>query len=152
MDIGYYKLSEMDNVTKERLMRRSETDIEDVMAQIQPIIEDVRQNGDEALFKYAEKFDKAQLSNLKVTEEEFAEARQTLDPYVKTAIDHCAGNVRKFHAEQVRRMERDKEWMIEVEKGVFAGEKVTPISSVGLYVPGGKNQYCLLYTSPSPRD
>ena len=141
MEIGFYKLSELDIETKQRLMRRSEADIDGVIDQVRPIIEDVRLNGDEALIKYAEKFDKATLQSLKVTEEEFTKARQTLDPEVKAAIDHCAGNVRTFHQEQIKRMEKDREWMVEVEKGVFAGEKITPISSVGLYVPGGKNQY-----------
>src|SRR5690606_19834737 len=54
-------------------------------------------------------------------------------------IDRCAGNVKKFHAEQMRRVEEP--WMIEIEPGVFAGEKVTPVSSLGIYVPGGKNLY-----------
>ena len=141
MDIGFYRWSETDEATKSRIMRRSEADINSVMAQVTPIIEDVRQNGDKALIEYAKKFDKAELSSLKLTEEEFAEARQTLDPDVKAAIDHCARNVRKFHAAQMMRVEKDREWMVEIEKGVYAGEKVTPITSVGLYVPGGKNQY-----------
>jgi histidinol dehydrogenase len=141
MKIGFYRLSGIDKETHNRLMKRSQADIEGVMEQVRPIIADVRQNGDEALIQYAKKFDKAALASLKVTEEEFQEARQTLDPKVKAAIDHCAGNVRKFHGEQMRRVELEREWMFEVEKGVFAGEKITPISSVGLYVPGGKNQY-----------
>ena len=141
MDIGFYRLSDIDNQTKIRLMRRAEADIDAVMAQVMPIIDDVRQNGDEALIKYAAKFDKADIETLKVSEEEFEQAVQTLDPKVKDAIDHCAGNVRKLHQEQMKRVENDREWMVEIEKGVFAGEKITPISSVGLYVPGGKNQY-----------
>lgn len=141
MSIGFYRLSELDMKTKARLMRRSEANIDAVIAQVQPIIEDVRQNGDDALLRYAAKFDKAELKDLKVTEQEFIEARKTLDPAVKAAIDHCSDNVRKFHAEQMNRVEKDREWMVEIEKGVFAGEKITPISSVGLYVPGGKNQY-----------
>lgn len=141
MEIGFYKLAEIDTSTKARLMRRGEADIASVMEQVKPIIEHVRLHGDIALKEYALKFDKAELSNLKVTETEFAEARQTLDKEVKAAIDHCAGNVRKFHAEQMCRVENDREWMVEIEAGVFAGEKITPISSVGLYVPGGKNQY-----------
>lgn len=141
MRIGFYRLSELDTDTKTRLIHRSEADIDAVIAQIRPIIEDVRQNGDEALLKYALQFDKSELTSLKVTKEEFIEARETLDKDVKAAIDHCTANVRKFHTEQVKRMEKDREWMVEVEKDVFAGEKITPISSVGLYVPGGKNQY-----------
>lgn len=141
MDIGFYHWAEIDQATKERIMRRSEADIDAVIKDVQPIIEDVKARGDAALIDYAKKFDKCDLTSLKVTEEEFEEARQTLDPSVKAAIDHCAGNVRKFHEAQMERVEKDREWMVEIEKGVWAGEKITPITSVGLYVPGGKNQY-----------
>lgn len=141
MDIGFYKWAETDDNTKARIMRRSEADIDAVMAQVQPIIARVKAEGDAALLDYAKQFDKADLSTLKVTDEEFVQARQTLDPKVKAAIDHCAGNVRKFHEAQMERAQKDREWMIEIEAGVFAGEKITPITSVGLYVPGGKNQY-----------
>lgn len=141
MKIGFYKLSELDDVTKSLLLQRSNADIADVCEQVKPIIEAVRTKGDAALIDYAKKFDKADLKTLKVTEAEFEEARQTLNPAVKAAIDHCAGNVRKFNAEQMTRMEKDRQWVVEIEKGVFAGEKINPIPSVGLYVPGGKNQY-----------
>lgn len=141
MDIGFYHWAETDQATKERIMRRSEADIDAVLKDVQPIIEDVKARGDAALIDYAKKFDKCGLASLKVSEEEFEEARQTLDPSVKTAIDHCAGNVRKFHEAQMERVEKDREWLVEIEKGVWAGEKITPITSVGLYVPGGKNQY-----------
>lgn len=141
IEIGFYDWKQTDDVTKQRIMHRGQADIDALLEQIKPILKNVQDNGDAALIDYAAKFDKAGLTSLKVTEEEFTEARQTLDTKVKTAIDHCAGNVRKFHAEQMRRVEKDREWLFEVEPGVFAGEKVTPISSVGLYVPGGKNQY-----------
>lgn len=141
MKIGFYDWKNTDDATKQRVMHRAQADIESLLDQIKPILKNVQENGDQALIEYAAKFDKAELSSLKVSEEEFEEARKTLDPAVKNAIDHCAGNVRKFHEEQMRRMENDREWLFEVEPGVFAGEKVTPISSVGLYVPGGKNQY-----------
>lgn len=139
--INIYNWSETDETTKVRIMRRSEADIDAVMAQIQPILKDVQARGDDALIEYAKKFDGCNLKDLKVSEAEFEEARQTLAPAVKDAIDHCAGNVRKFHEAQMARAEKDREWMVEIEKGIWAGEKITPISSVGLYVPGGKNQY-----------
>ncbi|MCB1530281.1 MAG: histidinol dehydrogenase [Rhodospirillales bacterium] len=139
MKIGFYKWSETDNATKARILQRSGANIDALTDQIRPIIENVRQNGESALIQYAKQFDHADLSCLKVSEDELKTARATLDPDLKAAIDHCAGNVRRFHEEQMRRVER--EWFFEVEPGVLAGEKVTPISSVGLYVPGGKNQY-----------
>ena len=141
MDIGFYRWSEIDDTTKGRIMRRGEADIDAIIKDVHPIIESVKDFGDAALIEYTKKIDQAKLTNLKVTKSEFAEARRTLDPKVKAAIDHCAENVQRFHAEQMRRVEKDREWLFEVEKGVFAGEKITPIESVGLYVPGGKNQY-----------
>lgn len=145
MDIGQkinmYEWSKTDDATKSRIMRRSEADIDAVIKDVQPIIADVKDRGDAALIEYAKKFDGCDLTTLKVSEEEFVKARQTLDPKVKAAIDHCAGNVRKFHMAQMERVEKDREWMVEIEPGVEAGEKITPITSVGLYVPGGKNQY-----------
>ena len=141
MDIGFYRWKETDEATKKRVMRRSEADIDAVTEQVRLIIERVKTEGDNALFDYTRQFDKADLKSLKVSEDEFKEARRTLSSDVKAAIDHCVGNVRKFHELQMKRVEKDREWMAEIEPGVYAGEKITPISSVGLYVPGGKNQY-----------
>lgn len=139
MKIGFYKWWETDEATKARILTRAQADIADVTDKVRPIIEDVRTRGDAALIEYAQKFDKASLSSLKVTEEEIEQATKTVDPVMKAALDRNIGNVRKFHEEQMRRVEDD--WMFEIEPGVWGGEKVTPISSVGLYVPGGKNLY-----------
>lgn len=139
MTIQCIRWEETDSVTRQRILKRSGADIADVMNQVRPVIEDVKTRGDDALRDYARRFDKAALTNLKVTEEEFNTARKILNPEVKNAIDHAARNVRSFHQAQKDRVEWD--WWHEVEPGVFAGEKVTPIDSVGLYVPGGKNQF-----------
>lgn len=139
MNIGFYKWDETDTTTKERILRRAQADIDDVTAKVGPILDDVRNRGDAALLDYAKKFDGCTLSSLKVTEEEFEKAAQTIDSKMKNALNRCVNNVRKFHEEQMRRVE--KQWMVEIEDGVWAGEKVTPISSVGLYAPGGKNLY-----------
>ncbi|MEM9469777.1 MAG: histidinol dehydrogenase [Pseudomonadota bacterium] len=141
MKIGFYEWSKTDEDTKARIMRRGQADIDHVIDQVKPIIERVKKEGDQALIDYAQQFDGCSLESLKVSEEEFEEAKATLDPDVKAAIDHCAKNVRVFHEEQMRRMEAEQQWMIEVESGIWAGEKITPISSVGLYVPGGKNLF-----------
>lgn len=139
MNIGFYRWVATDEATKSRILRRAQADIEDVSAKVRPILEEVRTRGDAALLDYAHKFDKAALQSLKVSEEEFAAAQGSIDPKLKSAIDRCIANVRKFHEEQMRRVEEP--WMVEIEPGVFAGEKVTPITSVGLYVPGGKNLF-----------
>ena len=139
MKIGFYHLNDMAAETKARLLRRAEADIADVTAKVLPIIKDVRKHGDKALIKYAKKLDGAVVDHLKVSSDEFLEARQTLGHEVKGAIDHCADNVRRFHEEQLRRAE--KRWMVETEPHIWCGEQISPISSVGLYVPGGKNLF-----------
>lgn len=139
MKIGFYKWHETDAATKTRILTRAQADIADVTDKVRPIIEDVRVRGDEALIDYARKFDRAEMDSLKVSEDDISQAAKTIDPAMKAALDRNIGNVRKFHEEQMRRVEGD--WMFEIELGVWGGEKVTPISSVGLYVPGGKNLY-----------
>lgn len=139
MKIGFYEWSKTDAATRARLFHRSVAEMADVSEQVKPILADVKERGDDALRHYAQKFDGASLSDLKVSAAEFEEAARAIDPALKKAIDRCAVNVKKFHAEQMRRVEEP--WMIEIEPGVFAGEKVTPVSSVGIYVPGGKNLY-----------
>jgi histidinol dehydrogenase len=139
MNIGFYKWSDTGEQVKMRILRRAQADIEDVLPKVKPIVEDVRLRGDAALLEYAQKFDGAALQSLKVSDAEFETAKRTIDPALKAAIDRNIRNVRIFHEEQMRRVEAP--WMIEIEPGVFAGEKVTPITSVGLYVPGGKNLF-----------
>jgi len=139
MSIQFIRWADADQQTRQRILNRSSADIADVMDKIRPIIEDVKARGDAALRDYAKRFDKADITHLKVTPQEFEAARRTLNPALKEAIDHAARNVRIFHQAQKDRVEW--EWWHEVEPGVFAGEKVTAIDSVGLYVPGGKNQF-----------
>lgn len=139
MAVGYYVWSKTDEQVKTRILRRAQKDIEDVTKTVSEILENVRLHGDHAIREYAERFDKAILDDLRVSEEEFEIARKTIDPKLAAAIERCAGNVRKFHEEQMRRV--DDDWIVEIEPGVFGGEKITPVSSIGLYVPGGKNLY-----------
>ena len=139
MSINFYNWNETDDDTKARIMRRSGADIDDVVKAVKPIIADVKSRGDDALREYAQKFDGATLDAIKVTEEEFAVAEARINDELKAAIQHCAANVRKFHEEQMRRVE--KPWMIEIEPGVEAGEQVNAIESVGLYVPRGKGAF-----------
>jgi histidinol dehydrogenase len=139
MSINLHIWDQTDPATKARLLKRAQADIESVIETVRPIIADVRRRGDDALIECAAKFEKATLTSIKATEEEFEAAEHALDETLKSAIHHCAGNVRKFHEEQMARVE--KPWMVEIEPGVMAGEKVTPIESVGLYVPRGKGAF-----------
>ena len=141
INIALYRWNETDKKTKLRIMRRSEADITDIREIIAPIIEDVRLHGDKALVKYAAKFDHATINmdSIKASDAEFEKAVKNIDPKIKDVIDACTENVRKFHQEQMDRI--DKCWMMEIQTGVYAGEQVTPIEKIGLYVPRGKGAF-----------
>lgn len=139
MQINRYTLSAMSDAQISALLRRSETDIQAYREVVQPIIEDIRSRGDAALIEHTARLDRATLTPdaIKVTEAEFEAAEKALDPEVKAAIERSAANIRRFHTAQ---MPRDY-WFEEMEPGILAGEKSTPIPSIGLYVPRGKGAF-----------
>lgn len=108
----------------------------DVSGIVTDIIHNVRDKGDKALFEYAERFDKAKLSALEVTEEEIDEAFATVEPEFIEIIKEAADNIRAFHEKQVR-----SNFVTTEKDGVITGQKITPIAKVGLYVPGGTAAY-----------
>lgn len=136
--INFLVWSQLSKEDKENFLKRSETDIKNVHEQVSEIIKNVRERKDEALIEYAKKFDNAdiRIEDIKVTEEEFLEAEKSVDPDLKTAIKNCISNVKKFHQSQKDREE--KLWISNISKGIWAGEQINPIPSVGLYVPRGK--------------
>lgn len=107
--------------------------VEDIVADI---IANVRANGDKALFEYTEKFDKAHLTSLKVTDEEIDEALKSMDPEFTRILNRAAANIRKFHSRQVR-----NSFIINDEPGIVMGQKIIPVDRAGLYVPGGTAAY-----------
>ena len=107
--------------------------VEDVVS---GIIDNVIKNGDKALFEYCEKFDKAKLSTLEVSEAEIDEAFASVDAEFIEIIKEAAENIREFHSRQVR-----NSFIINERDGVVIGQKVMPIEKVGLYVPGGTAAY-----------
>lgn len=107
--------------------------VEDIVS---GIIDNVKARGDAALFEYCEKFDKATLTSLEVTEEEINEAFSSVDADFVKVIEEAAENIRAFHKRQVR-----NSFIINERDGVVIGQKVMPIEKVGLYVPGGTAAY-----------
>ena len=99
------------------------------------IIATVREKGDAALFDYAAKFDKANLTSLEVTQTEIDEAFGAVEPEFLEILREAAANIRLFHEKQVRNS------FVINRNGVVMGQKVTPIERVGLYVPGGTAAY-----------
>lgn len=110
-----------------------ETDVSSIASEI---IEDVKNNGDEALKKYSKKFDGAELSCLEVSQEEIDEAFSSVEPEFIRILKDAASNIRNFHQKQVK-----NSFIINEEDGIVMGQKVIPIEKVGLYVPGGTASY-----------
>lgn len=136
MNINFYELDKISESKITKIFRRSEVDISALQTIVQPFIQAVRERGDTALIEYNQKFDKAIMTvdQLRVTEEEFAYARNNLDPQIKEVIEISARNIKKFHQAQMP----DEMWFTQIDDGIMAGEKITPIASVGIYVPRGK--------------
>ena len=108
----------------------------DVSAIVGDIISDVRQNGDEALRRYTEKFDGACLESLAVSAEEIKEALASVEPEFLEILKKAAKNITKFHSRQQR-----NSFIINDESGIVIGQKVIPVDRAGLYVPGGTAAY-----------
>lgn len=130
--INIYKYGEVDN--SQLFMRNSIP--ENVQGIVSEIIANVINGGDKALFEYSEKFDKAKLASLEVSEQEIEEAFAAVEPEFIKVLETAAANIRLFHEKQVR-----NSFIINNKKGVVMGQKIIPIEKVGLYVPGGTAAY-----------
>lgn len=130
--IKIYKYGEVSN--EEIFARVVPTmNVEQIVADI---IADVRKNGDKALFFYSEKFDKAKLTSLQVSEKEIEEAVAQVEPDFLRILKLAAANITKFHEKQKR-----NSFIINDEDGIVMGQKVIPLDRAGLYVPGGTAAY-----------
>ena len=130
----------MDDTARAALFGRGLADIfdPDLRASIGTLIDDVRDRGDDAVCDALRKFDGIDLApeQLRVTPREIADA--IVSDAVDAALDDAIAHLRRFNEAQ---MERGGDWQIESEPGLTVGEKVTPISSVGLFTPSGKASY-----------
>ncbi|OQB15230.1 MAG: Histidinol dehydrogenase [Firmicutes bacterium ADurb.Bin193] len=129
--------NQTDKAEKDLVLKRAELDITEYMDTARSVADDVRKNGDSAVFSYTEKFDGVKLKSLKVTPEEIETGANRVDPTLKEAILYAAGNIKRFHEKQLP----EDMWFTEVDKGLMVGEKTTPIVDVCLYVPRGKGSF-----------
>ncbi len=123
---------------QDRLSRRSPGSYAQLEESVARIIEDVRARGDEALFSYTEKFDGAKVTarDVRVTPEEIREAYGLLEDGLEDVMRKSLSNIRDYHFKQKR-----YSWFDSSPDGVLLGQKVTPLASAGVYVPGGKAAY-----------
>ncbi len=120
------------------LLKRSPANYTEQEGTVREIIDNVRRDGDEAIFAYEEKFDHCQLNaeNIRVTEAEIKAAYQELDDNFIEVMKRAAANIRSFHEKQ-----KTNSWITTTAEGTILGQKVTPIAVSGCYVPGGRAVY-----------
>ena len=123
-------------ITPGQIRTRFGTEYKEAEETVRAILDDVRQNGDAALFAYAKKFDRAALTSLLVSEQEIDEAVASIDPAFYETLAQAAENIRDFHKRQVR-----QGFSVSEHRGVLMGQRVMPLDRVGLYIPGGTASY-----------
>ena len=129
---------ETQNNILENLLKRSPNSYGEFESRVNDIIQNVMEKRDEAIFEYTLKFDGATIDqdNICVTEEEIKEAYEQVDPKLLDVIRKALVNIRDYHAKQ-----KQYSWFDSDESGIILGQKVTPLKTVGVYVPGGKAVY-----------
>ena len=129
---------ETQNNILENLLKRSPNSYGEFESRVNDIIQNVREKRDEAVFEYTLKFDGATIDqdNIRVTEEEIKEAYEQVDPKLLDVIRKALVNIRDYHTKQ-----KQYSWFDSDESGIILGQKVTPLKTVGVYVPGGKAVY-----------
>ena len=120
------------------LLKRSPSNFGNYAETVQGIVDDVRDNGDAALFSYTKKFDKADITaaNVKVTQAEIDYAYTQVSPKLLEVIRKAKKNIWEYHEKQ-----KQYSWFDSKPNGTLLGQKVTALASVGVYVPGGKAVY-----------
>ena len=129
---------ETQNNILENLLKRRPNSYGEFESRVNDIIQNVREKRDEAIFEYTLKFDGATIDqdNIRVTEEEIKEAYEQVDPKLLDVIRKALVNIRDYHTKQ-----KQYSWFDSDESGIILGQKVTPLKTVGVYVPGGKAVY-----------
>ena len=123
---------------QKNILQRSPSTFGTQEATVRSIIEDIKARGDEAVFEYTKKFDRAEITtdNFQVTEEEIRAAYKEVPPELLDVVRKALVNIRAFHEKQ-----KQNSWITTTEKGTILGQKITPMQRVGVYVPGGKAAY-----------
>ncbi len=136
---NFHRLANLSPSARKALLARTETDLSSFVEKVRPIIAAVQAEGDVALARFAQQFDKAPVAAdaIAATPADFARAEKTLAPRMLEAMKFAAESIGAFHKAQMP----EKQWMQELRPGVFAGDRTTPIPSVACYVPRGKGAF-----------
>lgn len=120
------------------LLKRNPSQYTEYEARVAEILNSIREYGDKLLFEYTKRFDGAEISslNVEVTEKEFEEAYKAVDKSLIEVLTKARKNITEFHEKQKR-----NSWFDVKPEGILLGQKITALSTVGVYVPGGKAVY-----------
>jgi histidinol dehydrogenase len=138
--VKLYSLSKLSEQDRKRILARSSMETESVMSDVEQIIANVRERGDDALVEYSQKFDHVHLEkqHIQVTAGEIKEAYQNVEQKVIDAIVTLTGNIKRFHEAQ---LPKKMMWSMEISPGLTGGQVFIPIEKVGSYVPGGRGWF-----------
>lgn len=134
--VALTKESKQDLLTS--LLKRNPGQYTEYEQTVNEILSNVRANGDKAVLEYTNKFDRNNIdvNSIRVTEAEIEEAYASYDKELIEIMKHAAANIKEYHEKQ-----KQNSWFDFKENGTILGQKITPISNVGVYVPGGKAAY-----------
>ena len=124
-------------VTLEDWLLRQKNTLDEVRASVETIVNDVKSRGDAALLDYAEKFDGIRPDAVRLRDDAWDAAYEAVSPEVAEAVSEAYARISRFHELQ----RREDFWMVSTEPGISLGVKTTPLSRVGIYVPGGRASY-----------
>ena len=131
------QISSVDDPAIDEIFKRR-TSIESVMDSVRRVADDVKENGDSAVRKYTKQFDGVELNDFEVSEDELSSAVELIDYETIGHLEAAMDNIEAFHSLQLPRGDM---WLTEISPGIRLGQKYTPLSRIGAYVPGGQGSY-----------
>lgn len=121
---------------QEYLEGRSDDISSDIIIKVTKILEDVKKNKDEAVRRYTKEFDGIDVEDLRVTQEEIDACAAKADDFFVESMKQAKANIEFYHEAQ-----KSRGYLLNKEQGIYLGQRVLPLDSVGIYVPGGRAQY-----------
>ncbi len=131
------QISSVDDPAIDEIFKRR-TSIESVMDSVRKVADDVKENGDSAVRKYTKQFDGVELNDFEVSEDELSSAVELIDYETIGHLEAAMENIQAFHSLQLPQGDM---WLTEISPGIRLGQKYTPLSRIGAYVPGGQGSY-----------
>lgn len=131
----FKSISKLTNIEIDNLLKRH-GELKELMPSVASILKDIKENGDPDLLRYTLQFDKAKIDKIEVSHKEIHEAVYSLDKRLLSNLKKAALNIRSFHESQVT-----KDWIKEFMPGIKLGQRISPLGTIGAYVPGGRAAY-----------